>query len=113
MPLLSKETNELKDDVRADYISQLNLLSIDCPYIIPESMWTKAKESIPLIPNITWTKILHYFRNRKSIFNGTTLEIQKDLVAGVENSLHNGWITSFELLQLKSKAVVIRAKVNN
>ena len=44
MPLLSKETYELKDDDKADYNSHLNMLNIDCPYImLRESYVTPSK----------------------------------------------------------------------
>lgn len=109
--LLSKETNTLVDEDRARYIAILDVLNVDCPYAIPDSMWSKGKESIQIIPNITWPKIVHYFQNRKSAFSDESLEVQKDLITGVENSLDNGWIKCFEAIELSNHCVIVKAKV--
>ncbi len=109
--LLSKETNTLVGEDRARYIASLDVLNIDCPYGIPDSMWSKGRASIQLIPNITWPKIVHFFQNRKSSFNDESLEVQKDLIAGVENSLENGWIECFQAIHLSNGCVIVKAKV--
>lgn len=93
---LSQYIKTLRPVDQAEYGLKIKSLGLDRDTnLIHDSLWLSERNAILIVPNLSWPKIFHYFQHLKSPFSGATLEIQRDVVTGVEKSLENGWITSF------------------
>ncbi|KZR96796.1 Uncharacterized protein APZ42_008664, partial [Daphnia magna] len=89
----------------------LTLLKIDDPNWIDENLWKKYRDAIPIVPAVTWPKLFDYFQNEKSRNTGEPLQVQKEVIAAMEQNLDNKWFRDFSGLELTSNTVVLKAKV--
>ncbi|KZS02475.1 Uncharacterized protein APZ42_000476 [Daphnia magna] len=76
-----------------------------------ENLWKKYRDAIPIDPTVTWPKVIDYFQNEKSRNTGEPLQVQKEVIAAMEQNLDSQWFRDFSGLELTSNTVVLKAKV--
>ncbi|KAK4004008.1 hypothetical protein OUZ56_005751 [Daphnia magna] len=67
----------------------LSSLKIYDPNWIDENLWKKYRDAIPIVPAVTWPKLIDYFQNEKSRNTGEPLQVQKEVIAAMEQNLDN------------------------
>ncbi len=67
-------------------------MKIDDPNWIDDDLWKKYRDAIPMVPAVTWPKLIDYFQNEKSRNTGEPLQVASGL-------------------ELTSNTVVLKAKV--
>ncbi len=74
-------------------------------------LWKKYRDVIPMVPAVTWPKLIDYIQNVKSRNTGDPLQVQKEVIVAMEQNLDNQWFSDFSWLELTSNTVVLKAKV--
>ena len=86
-------------------------MKIDDPNWIDDNLWKKYRDVIPMVPAVTWPKLIDYFQNGKSQNTGEPLQVQKEVIAAMDQNLDNQWFREFGGLELTSNTVVLKANV--
>ncbi|KAK4045715.1 uncharacterized protein LOC123472612 [Daphnia magna] len=111
MPELSIFSKNLEPIAKNRLLELLSSLKIDDPNWIDENLWKKYRDAILIVPAVTWPKLIDYFQNEKSRNTGEPLQVQKEVIAAMEQNLDNQWFRDFSGLELTSNTVVLKAKV--
>uniref|UniRef100_A0A0P6GAI3 Uncharacterized protein n=1 Tax=Daphnia magna TaxID=35525 RepID=A0A0P6GAI3_9CRUS len=65
MPELSIFSKNLEPIAKNRLLELLSSLKIDDPNWIDENLWKKYRDAIPIVPAVTWPKLIDYFQNEK------------------------------------------------
>jgi hypothetical protein len=52
-------------------------------------LWKKYRDVIPMVPAVTWPKLIDYIQNVKSRNTGDPLQVQKEVIVAMEQNLDN------------------------
>ena len=89
MPELSIFSKNLEPIAKNRLLELLSSLFIDDPNWIDDNLWKKYRDVIPIVPAVTWAKLIHYFQNGKSLNTGEPLIVQKEVIAAMDQNLDN------------------------
>ncbi len=103
------QTLSTQDQIR--YTHKLKTLNIGCPYELNEVLWTSGRECLNVVPPITLDDIFFYFLNSKNSTTAEASDAYKDIVAAMNRSVDDGWISDFKSKRLPSKVVLFKAIV--
>lgn len=67
MPELSIFSKNLEPIAKNRLLELLSSLKIDDPNWIDENLWKKYRDAIPIVPAVTWPKLIDYFQNEKKL----------------------------------------------
>lgn len=98
-----------QDQIR--YAYKLKTLNVGCPYDLNEVLWTSGRECLNTVPPITLDDLFFYFLNSKNSTTAEASDAYKDIVAAMNRSVDDGWISEFKSKKLPSKVVLFKAVV--
>jgi hypothetical protein len=84
MPELSNFSKNLDSEAKCRLLEQLSLLQIDDPNWIDDDLWKKNRDALTVIQQVTWPKLIDYFKNGKSRITGVKLYVEKDVISAME-----------------------------
>jgi hypothetical protein len=89
MPELSIFSKNLEPIAKNRLLELLLSLKIDDPNWIDDNLWKNYRDVIPMVPAVTWPKLIHHFQNEKSLNTGDQLQVQKEVIVAMEQNLDN------------------------
>jgi hypothetical protein len=80
LPELSIFSKNLEPIAKNRLLELLSSLKIDDPNWIDDNLWKNYRDVIPMVPAVTWPKLIDYFQNGKSLNTGDPLQVQKEVI---------------------------------
>jgi hypothetical protein len=108
---LSNYAETLDDEDRRRYLQKLQILNIDCPYKIPDSVWKTGEDLDDILPPLSIDSLFHYLIIQRSSITGDQFASFRSL--GAQQYIKNGWIQHLAVVLLRNGAVLCKAKVHH
>ena len=88
---LSIFSKNLEPIAKNRLLELLSSLKVYDPNWVDNNLWKKYRDAIPMVPAVTWPKLIDYFQNGKSRNIGEPLQVQEGFIAAMDQNLDNQW----------------------